>query len=297
MLVYTLHTYMYYLHEKSVPTIKSARNQSSLGLKQNIFRLTMNRPFFLFLALVFQHFESIYCIYGQDAKSAVGSQPASAVVLIDNGYRINDPPYCMGALLTSLAVITIGNCCNPKKDFDVIITVGATRLHDEGDFYYVEKYLMLGGKNDICLIRLNRRVLYTKYALPVGLPLTTDKISDSDSFEIYGFGAMEVTDPLKLRYLANEMQRIKLPIVDVAKCEKAHGRIETKEKLFCAGEEKGSRLMKDDHGAPLISDRMLLGLALTYMGKEVKEGAPSYFISIPHAQARILEGLKKMLAD
>lgn len=263
----------------------------------------MKRSIALFL-LLSRYFHVAYSIVSDDRykSGGAGGDPASsAVVLIDRGLQVNDPSFCMGALLNGQVVITVANCCEPKVPFDVIVTIGSTLLHDEGSFYYAKKYKTLGDKSDppklsLCLIKLNRKVSYSRYALPVGLPRTSDELIKEDNFEIFGFGSLHPNQP---GYLSHEMQRIKLPMQALAECEGTFGSLRVEEKFLCIGAKTGARLSLDDNGAPLIRDRMLFGLGLTHLPYLNKTAAaqknPQYYISIAPAVNRILAELQDIM--
>lgn len=273
----------------------------------------------ILLLLLVLRFNPIHGIVGgQSALPGTGS----GVVLIDNcNFYARIQHYCTGALISSRFVLTNGNCCAFPTPAATTITIGTVTPFEEATLYYVDEFVEIGNSSwkfyQLCLIRLDREVVFNSHTMPYALP-SKGNVMDSkiQFFDLFGFGASELqrnpdqhvdTDDIH-KVFHHQLQRLERDTFlehPLKECEKFYNTFEPNSlKYKCFGSESANiRLMPNDEGAPFVgrTDRVLYTMAVTdvtrFNHKEydwMKSGNINYHIDIAEAAPLILEGIKKL---
>ncbi|KAG9510492.1 Serine proteinase stubble, partial [Fragariocoptes setiger] len=199
------------------------------------------------------------------------------------GARFGEFPYqvhikiakhqCGGALVDRQSIVTAAHCVYhfisraPVSKLQIVI--GAYDIEDEQyqdippQYFKVNKVKLHPqfrfsashpDRYDIAILKLDKPVKYTDNVLPVCLPSLNYKFENMIG-TVTGFGK---TDPsLSNRYGTRLLQKVDVPIIDNAQCERWHRTRGIDLKIFpemmCAGYEDG---LKDacvgDSGGPLV---------------------------------------------
>lgn len=226
-------------------------------------------------------------------------EPSKGVVLIDNGYGINLPPFCAGALISSQFVLTNGQCC--AQEFkETVIHLGSTSPFESGQFYQLAAYEHIGeaisNNYQLCVIKLEREVKFNANCFPLALPTKHNAIGDTNQI-LYAFGygsiMMEAPeDPIEIailnynykRVLSNELMALELPLQEERLCLEVFQKPDNISlTLRCHGytAEPTKRLMYDDNGAPVVGskDNVVYTIMGTYA--PLKPGINTYNESYP----------------
>ena len=241
---------------------------------------------------------------------AVHSNEAFGVAMIDNRLLHFDSEteisVCNGALISAWVVITLGRCCYSTDDnLYTSILLGAGLLTDDGQLYYMDKFKLIGDPQEavdfrFCLIKLHRRINYSKNISPYTLPADDVQLpTPGDRYDVFGYGVMALENHSDTM----DYQRSKgtPPIKDVDYCKRFIGEPLTQSEVHCLGAhgEGSPFLTKSDHGAPWVHNNYLYGLGLSYYKDypmNYTHGNPSYYLStLGKARDQILEGMAELM--
>ncbi|KAM9393258.1 tryptase-like [Pholidichthys leucotaenia] len=165
---------------------------------------------------------------------------------------------CGGTILNEKWVLTAGSCWDPKlkavhklshisvgdyqltKDFARYMGIETVKVHDH--------YEDLGGfyKNNIALIRLKKKIDFSKYGAKVSLPKDDDIFGSSSECWITGWGETGNGIPLPA---PETLQEAKVSITDQVGCQTTYPQLTSD--MLCAGAQ-GQDACKGDYGGPLV---------------------------------------------
>lgn len=268
--------------------------------------------------LVLLSVKSVLTISNGEPASTIRRRQAIGIAFIDNYFDINYPPFCTGALITHIFVLTTGNC---PIEPTTVITIHSDPL-TYGDFYYSVKTKSFGDEKNpdlrLQIIKLDRSVEFSQGIQPFSLPLNDEDRFDED-VDFYGYGSIwfkkpsdvprNEVNPRYQREISNELNFINLPNQTMATCNDRLGHYDTGNvKLFCYGftqrDKFDHRLMLDDNGAPMVGEktRVVYGIAVPYMYQMTEEQwntepVPTYVIDVKNLVPQILATMKELIAD
>lgn len=215
-------------------------------------------------------FETLHCFEIQPrivngSPSARGQFPFH--VHIDIMERVNSTKFsiCGGALLNHRFVLTAGHCLH--NTIQAALYLGSLRINtaeSERQYIFVEQkhfhihpqFELKHLRNDIGLIKLSDRAVYSHVVQPILLP-TTCNFPDGMSLTIAGNGLMK-TD----RSPAEILQYTRLTTIPYSKCDELYG-IRDTNAIFCANGYKNNSICQGDSGGPLFDPikRTIYGIA------------------------------------
>ncbi|KAJ8673114.1 hypothetical protein QAD02_004376 [Eretmocerus hayati] len=128
-------------------------------------------------------------------------------------------------------------CADPYQDY----TISQTIIHE----YYNERYV----ENDIALIRVRKRIKFTKFIRPICLlrgKLISKNFTESNGL-VAGWGVCDI----KTREASKVLQVVELPILSQRKCRAVWG-YGVSDRQMCAGGTTGKGSCNGDSGGPLM---------------------------------------------
>jgi len=165
--------------------------------------------------------------------------------------------YCGAALIGDEWVLTAAHCVAPFTKDKIKVTLGEYSFDQEGetsvqkkigvrDLKMHENYDDKSFENDIALIRLDRKVQFTKSVYPICLPPKDKDYTDTRAFVI-GWGTIYFGGPT-----SSVLQEVNVRVWDNKQCATNYGRLNRKitDTMMCAG-ERGRDACQGDSGGPL----------------------------------------------
>jgi len=154
-------------------------------------------------------------------------------------------------------VLTAAHCVAPFTKDKIKVTLGEYSFDQEGETSVQEKigvrnlkmhenYDDKSFENDIALIRLDRKVQFTKSVYPICLPPKGKDYTDTRAFVI-GWGTIYFGGPT-----SSVLQEVNVRVWDNKQCATNYGRLNRKitDTMMCAG-ERGRDACQGDSGGPL----------------------------------------------
>ncbi|XP_029364958.1 tryptase-2-like [Echeneis naucrates] len=167
---------------------------------------------------------------------------------------------CGGTIVSNQWVLTAASCWDKQLNPDVsrsMVWVGAHSLRKGGIRYmgitYViphPNYQAVGSAfvNDIALVKLKKKLTFSKDVRPVGLASVDDTFGSSSECWITGWGDTATGVPLDDPEI---LQQLKIPIVPESVCKSTYPELTSD--MLCAGSMVGGKdACKGDYGGPLV---------------------------------------------
>ncbi|KAJ3627225.1 hypothetical protein MTP99_014622 [Tenebrio molitor] len=128
------------------------------------------------------------------------------------------------------------DCADPPQEFPA------------NDYVMHPNYDSSSMINDIAIIRLDRKVVFSDYVQPVCLPSINFNLRGNETFTISGWGRTETAkrSPIK--------KKTTVPYVDQERCDKNNGRRRLNNRQICVGTGNGVDSCFGDSGGPLMLD-------------------------------------------
>lgn len=219
--------------------------------------------------------------------------------------------YCTGVILSSWYILSMANC-KPRAHSIIKLSV---RPFSEGELYYAKDYVVEGKVNEpdaIMVIKLDREIEFSPYALPLLLP-TREDWSDDHELYVFGYGSQFPYPPqgvpanminrMYQSLMPKAMSKITLDKLDDSKCQSNWGQKCNTFKCVCLGStEDYHGLAREENGAPLVSEntRVVYALAVTFMENElspdqiVTSHRIHWFVPLFPLRGKILAMMRKL---
>lgn len=163
---------------------------------------------------------------------------------------------CGGSIINSLWVVTAAHCVHSNLNPSFYkITAGLHDMttHDKfTDERLVSKivvypaYSSINYKNDIALIKLNERLIFSNYIMPVCIPDSSFNLTNQDGIAT-GWGSL-----LSGGALSRYLMEVELPILNDVRCKQKYSNVETTNAI-CAGDYNLNKdTCQGDSGGPLV---------------------------------------------
>lgn len=171
--------------------------------------------------------------------------------------------FCGATIIGKNKLLTAVHCVRAMPLLFMQIRVGSTYANEGGITYNASKVIEhddanipVFNNNGLAIVFLARNLTFQINVQAIPLPKQDASPPEAGTMAMMsGWGALYDNGPN-----IDQLQCIKLPIVDSDACDQAIGII--RETMICAGrfDEGGADSCRGDHGGPLIIDGMLQGI-------------------------------------
>uniref|UniRef100_A0A672FBD3 Coagulation factor IX n=1 Tax=Salarias fasciatus TaxID=181472 RepID=A0A672FBD3_SALFA len=191
---------------------------------------------------------------GDEAKP--GEIPWQVSLMSHSDVLKRAQPFCGGALLSELWVITAAHCLVWEKSYshDVSLAEGPERDHEvaEVHLHHLYNFEKSQYNHDIALLKLSTPVELSSHRRPVCLgpkDFTENLLMEASGSLVSGWGRLKFQGPQ-----ADKLQKLQIPYVDRATCKQS-SRDHVTRFMFCAGYRN---IQKDacqgDSGGPHVTN-------------------------------------------
>ncbi|XP_071397026.1 tryptase-2-like [Centroberyx affinis] len=222
---------------------------------------------------------------GQDAP--VGRWPWMVHLNISDGSK---RWRCGGSLLTDEWVLTAASCVDRQHNTNADKSMawlgsnalrGFSRFRRLGNIITHNDFQSNGNLNNIALVKMTKKVVFTPVIAPVNLITTQDSFDSTSECWITGWGDVGKNNPLPGQEV---LQQLQVPIVRQIECKAAYPGMT--DKMLCAGYLEGGRGTCDgDTGGPLMcrTSRGFVQVGIMSYGNSsgcALEGFPSVYTRV-----------------
>ena len=178
--------------------------------------------------------------------------------------------FCSGTLITNTFVVSAAHCFNKLRPSEFRLVLGNDRTDRKSpnqesrrieNLFMRKDFVVRTYNNDIALIQMERKVVFTKYIRPICLPELNEDYS-GEMATIIGWGRQNYNGKLP-----NHLKEAKVPVLPQEKCKyrSRHLAKEITENMLCAGyDDAHIDACQGDSGGPLIknekSSKKLIGI-------------------------------------
>nr|XP_034825870.1 trypsin-like isoform X1 [Maniola hyperantus] len=227
-------------------------------------------------------------IYNADEVATIEDYPFLAALLVNNQL------WCGGAIIHSDKILTAAHCLQLQynnrffREYVKMLTVriGSSNATAGGEVYKVTEIIFHPNYKpntlefNFAVLRLHKNISYEKEYIRVAkIDYSTDKNVPTDSnITFLGWGSVLTSGGLGGQVL---LQKLDLPVYDLADCQEVYGRNLVTRTNFCAGYiTLAKNVCNHDAGGPAIMDSRLVGI-LSFSSKRCDQpDQPAVFSSV-----------------
>ncbi|KAH8299564.1 hypothetical protein KR044_003017 [Drosophila immigrans] len=196
---------------------------------------------------------------------------------------------CGGSILNSNVIVSAAHCVNTLTSVaNLTIFIGINNIFfPEGQelpvrkFIIHENYRTLNNDYDVALLFLDGDIKYNEAAQPIAL--ATERPENDTVVTVTGWGTTTEGG-----YLAAELQKVNVNVVDNSACKSAYPIMLTS-RMLCGGVTGGGKdACQGDSGGPLIFNNTLLGIVSWGSGC-ARPTKPGVYAAVPQLRPWIVE--------
>lgn len=170
---------------------------------------------------------------------------------------------CGGCILDKETIVTAAHCVYNRLAENFLVVAGSDNIGSmDGVVVRVEKlipheqYNATITDNDIALVKVTPPLPLATYAVIEAIELASEEPQVGATATISGWG---YTSEGGLS--SNQLQQVKVPIVNATKCQEAYYWRPISEAMICAGVTEGGKdACQGDSGGPLVINNQLAGI-------------------------------------
>ncbi|XP_075985176.1 uncharacterized protein LOC142982531 isoform X2 [Anticarsia gemmatalis] len=227
-------------------------------------------------------------IYNPDEVASIEEYPFMAALLVNNEL------WCGGVIIDVDRVLTAAHCLQLQynnrffREYVKMLTVrvGSTNATSGGvvlrvtEIFFHPNYKPSTLEFNFAVVKLHRNLTFGHMETYIeNIPYSTDKVVPVDKDIMFlGWGSVLSISGSGGKVL---LQKVKLPVYDLADCQEIYGRDIVTRTNFCAGYiTQPKNVCNHDAGGPAIMDNILLGI-LSFSSKRCDQAdQPAVFSSV-----------------